>query len=257
MLRYLQTSAPSDFARLVDSVARQIVTTQHRPDGSFINTPLVYPNGSTVVVKIHQSGERYFVTDMGLGYQEADLMGASNIYSRHARLIAEAAGIKFDHQAFFVIEATREQLSGAVVTVANCSQEAVIVTAYRLSERRDADEAERLYERLIRVFSTNRVSKDAEVIGHSSTKWPVTTLVRPEKRGRVTVFEPVRKHHGSIAHVNMKFSDLRALEKPPNCVAVVQRKAEFGTWLGVLTLSANVIDDDVPNETFVRLAEAA
>jgi hypothetical protein len=253
----LQSTAPSDFAKLVDSVARELVSARHRPDGSLINTPLLYPNGSTVVVKVHEAGQRYFVSDMGLGYQEADMMGAGTIYSRHARIVAENAGVRFDNQAFFILEASRDQLPSAIVTVANCSQEAVIIAAFRLSERRSLDDAERLYERLVGVFTRTRVVKDAEIPGYSSTKWPITTLVRPDGGRRVSVFEPVRNHHTSIAHVTMKFQDLKALEQPPNRIAVVHRKAEFGTWLGVITQSASVIDADVPDETYARLARAA
>ena len=244
------------FAALVDRVAREIVATQHRPDGSFVRTPLLYPNGSTVVVKLHESGDRYFVSDMGLGYQEAELIGASSIYSRHARIIADNAGIRFDNQAFFVVEVGQDQLAGAVTTIANCSQEAVAMAAYRLSERRFADDAERLYERLVGVFTRAKVAKDAEITGSSTTKWPVTALVRPAA-DRAAVFEPVRRHHASIAHVTMKFQDIKLLERPPSRVAVVHRKAEFGTWLAVLTQSASVVDEDVANDVYERLARAA
>lgn len=91
-----------DLSRIADAVAREIVSTKHRHDGSFISTPLLYPSGSTVVVKIHQAGEQFFISDIGLGYQEADMMGAGSIYARHARVIAENAGIRFDSQSFFI-----------------------------------------------------------------------------------------------------------------------------------------------------------
>lgn len=254
MMASLMQKVPLEFAQLVDSVARELVSTVHRRDGSFIRTPLLYPNGSTVVIKLHAAGDQYFVSDMGLGYQEADMMGAGSIYARHARIVAETAGIRFDNQAFFVIEATRDQLPAAVLTVANCSQEAVQIAAFRLSERRVADDADRLYDRLTTVFSKPRVARDAEIAGSSSTKWPITLLVRPEGRERATAFEPVRHHHTSIAAVSMKFQDLKALEQPPNRVAVVHRKTDFGTWLGVLTQAASVIEDDAPNATLLRVA---
>lgn len=243
------------FRAMVDDVARKIVATEHRPAGSFIQTPLLYPSGATVVVRIHQAEGRYFVSDVGLGYQEAELMGAALIYARHARSIAENAGVGFDNQAFFVMEASREQLPGAVVTIANCSQEAAALSAYKLSERRTADEGERLFERLVTVFD-KRVEKAATIIGSSNTQWTVAALVFPD-RGRPTIFEPVTNHHSSIAHASMKFHDIALLEQAPNRVAVVQKKREFGTYLGVLSQAANVIDAEVPNETLVRLAKVA
>jgi hypothetical protein len=49
---------------------------------------------------------------------------------RHARPIAEAAGVGFDNQTFFIMGARRDQLVGTVITIANCSQE-----AYALAEK--------------------------------------------------------------------------------------------------------------------------
>jgi len=245
------------FRSTVDSVAREIIATEHRAAGSFIRTPLLYPSGSTVVVQIKEAAGRYFVTDMGFGYQEAEMMGASFIYSRHAGAVADSAGISFDSQAFFIAEAPREQLAGAAVTVANCSQEATALAAFKLAERKAADDAERLYDRLVSVFSARDVVKDAEVYGASNTKWPVAALVKANGDRRPTVFEPVRRHHSSVAHASMKFHDLALLERPPNRIAVVHEKRDFGTLLGVLTQAASVIDDTVSDEALLRLAKVA
>jgi hypothetical protein len=252
------------FSELVDSVARQLVATEHDHNGSFIRTPLLYPSGSTVVVRVAQGQGRYFVSDWGLGYQESDMQGAALFYVRHARPIAEAAGVGFDNQAFFIMEATREQLAGAVITIANCSQEATIQAAYALAEKTFEDSKERLYERLVKVFakragpSTKVVTKNARVIGHSATEWPIATIVRLPGSRLQTIFEPVTKHHNSVAHASMKFHDIALLGKEaPARVAVVHNKKEFGTYLQVLSQSANVIDDDVADSTIIRLAEAA
>lgn len=243
------------FREIVDTVARQIVSAEHRDGSSYIKTPLVYPGGSTVVVRINDKYPTYFVTDFGAGYSEAEMMGASTIFARHAREIAEHAGIGFDAHSFFVAEATREQLPGVVVAVANCSQEAVAFAAYRLAERKFADNTEKLYSRLISVFPHQRVAKDAEVIGQSNTKWHVATLVRSD--GRRTIFEPVSSHHASIFAASTKFRDIAELESAPGRVAIVHKKAEFKTYLAVLSRSANVVEQDVTDQTLIHLAEAA
>jgi hypothetical protein len=72
-------------ADVVDAIAREIVTTEHFGACSIIKTPLMYPSGASVVVQITQHGDRYFVTDMGLGYQEAEMMGAGILYSNSAK----------------------------------------------------------------------------------------------------------------------------------------------------------------------------
>lgn len=87
-----------------------------------VATDADYPNGTSVVVRVLDGYPNFLVSDMGLGYEEAEMMGASSIYMRNARSIAEAAGVRFDNQAFFVLEASREQLAGAIVTIANRSQ---------------------------------------------------------------------------------------------------------------------------------------
>jgi hypothetical protein len=260
----MATLRAEKFRELIESVAHEIVATEHHVGGSFIRTPLLYPSGATVVVRIEQGDNRYFVSDWGLGYQETDLYGAGSFYMRHARAIADKAGVGFDNQAFFIMEAPREQLAGAVVTIGNCSQEAAIRAADALAERTFEDNKERLYERLVSVFAkkvgptTKVVTKNAKVVGYSSTEWPIATLVKLPGANRQTIFEPVTKHHNSVAHATMKFHDIALLgQEAPSRIAVVHKKKEFGTYLGVLSQAANVVDEDVSDDTIVRLSEAA
>src|SRR4051794_4242562 len=152
-----------EFTRVVQEVARALVATEHDAQGAFVRTPMLYPSGSTVVVRIDQGEDRYFVSDYGLGHQESDLYGAGSYYSRHARAIAEKAGVGFDNQAFFIMEASREQLPGAVVTIGNCSQEAAMRAADALAEKTFEDSKDRLYERLVIVFA-REVGKTTKVV---------------------------------------------------------------------------------------------
>jgi hypothetical protein len=56
-----------NFKMLVDEVAKEIIATEHRTGGSFIRTPLMYPSGTSVVVRIEEGENRFFVSDFGLG----------------------------------------------------------------------------------------------------------------------------------------------------------------------------------------------
>jgi hypothetical protein len=241
---------------VVETVAREIVTTDHRASGSFVRTPLMYPGGGTVVVRIEQGDDRFFVSDIGLGHQEADLMGAGSMYAKPARVIADEAGVRFDNQAFFVLEASREQLPGAVVTIANCSQQAVMRACDALAEKTFEDRKARLYERLVHVFETKLVKKNVEIIGASTQRWPFAAVVSLPGH-RPTVFEPVTKHPNSIAHATMKFGDVALKKDAPHRVAVVQNKSELGKLLTVLSRSADVIDDAEPDDRIRKLALAA
>ena len=60
----------------------------------------------------------------------------SLFYMRHARPIAKAAGVGFDNQAFFIMGARRDQLVGAVITIANCSQDATMQAVYAPAEKK-------------------------------------------------------------------------------------------------------------------------
>lgn len=241
-----------EFQAAVEAVARQIVTAEHRDGTSYIQTPLLYPSGSTVVVRINDAYPNFFITDFGSGYSESEMMGASAIFARNARGVAESYGVQFDEHAFFVMEATREQLAGAVVTVANCSYQAVALAAFKLAERRQADDTEALYRRLVTVFPKRKVAKDAEVMGRSTTKWSVATIVMGD--GHPTIFEPVANHHSSIFAASTKFHDIAAAENAPGRVAVVRSKADLKTYLAVLSATANVIERGVPDTTIQRLA---
>jgi hypothetical protein len=250
------TASPK-FRDVIEAVARELVATDHRTSGSYIRTPLMYPGGTTVVVRIEQGDDRFFVSDIGLGHQEAELMGADSLYAKPARMIAEEAGVRFDNQAFFVLEASRDQLAGAIVTIANCSQQAVMRAADALAEKTFEDRKSLLYEKLVRVFDTKTVKKNVEVVGASTQHWPVAAMVTLPGL-RPTIFEPVTKHPNSIAHASMKFGDIALLKNDaPQRVAVVHNKKELGTLLTVLSRSANVIGDDESNERIARLARAA
>jgi hypothetical protein len=243
------------FRSTIEAVVMELVHAEFRGGNVFIRTPVLYPSGATVVVRVDDAGKTFFVTDMGAGYQEADMMGASLIYARHARAIAESAGIRFDNEAFFVIEASREQLPGAIATVANCSQEAVGLAAYKLSERRASDVAELLYDRLVRIFTLPKVAKNASIIGASNTEYNVAALVTLDKRP--AVFEAVANHPASIVFANSKFHDFALLERPPVSIAVVRKKKELGTYHNLLAQVAHVIETDVSDERISKIARAA
>lgn len=245
------------FEKMVGEVSRQLIRAEHDVGGCMMRLPLLYPSGSNVIVRVDGDKDRFFVSDAGFGYQEAEFMGASLIYTRHGRSIAENAGVRFDNQAFFVVEAEREQVPGAVVTIANCSHEAAALAAYKLAERRSVDETEALYDRLIHIFPRDRVTKHAEIVGSSMTKWPIATMVTIPTASRLAIFEPVTKYHASVVNAAAKFHDIARLQDPPARIAVIRKKAEFGPWLGLLSQAADVIDAEVSDATFAKLAEAA
>jgi hypothetical protein len=245
----------SEFAKIVDAVAREIVSTEHFGSASLVKVPLLYPSGAGAVVQITPNQDRFFVSDMGLGHQEAEMMGASVMYANSAKPIADHFGVRFDNQAFFVAEANREQLASAVTIIANCSVDAASQAAMKAAERRFEEDSDILYKRLVSVFTADEVERDIEFVGASTHRWPVAAVVK--HRSHIALFEPVNKFHTSVINAAVKFHDIGRLDNPPQRVAVVKKKAELGNYLNVLTQAANVIEYKVPDSTLVRLAEAA
>ena len=243
------------FASVVDAVAKEIVTTEHFGSASLIKVPLMYPSGATAVVQITHAQGRFFVTDMGMGHQEAEMIGASILYNNSAKPLAEHFGIRFDNQAFFVAEASRDQLASAVTIVANCSTDAASMSALKAAERRFEEDSDVLYRRLVRVFDKAEIIRDAEFVGSSTHKWPVSAIV---KRGsNIALFEPVNKHHTSVINAAVKFNDISRLENPPQRIAVVKVKDELGNYLNLLRQAADVVEYKVPDETIIKLAKVA
>lgn len=240
------------FQEVVDGVARALVDVRHAPDGSFISLPVLYPSGSVVVIRIdpHHDG-RYLVSDMGMGFEEADLMGAGRLFVLSAPAIAVRAEVRFDRQTFS-LGVRQEQLVGAVSVIAACSQEAVQVAAFRLDEKKKADAADRLCERLCRLFTPAKVERGATVVGASNTPWTVTALVRAD--GHKAVYEPVSDHPNSVASALTKFVDLNQLDHPPARIAVVRKKELLGTRLALIATAANVVEEGVSDQTLERLA---
>jgi hypothetical protein len=243
------------FTAVVDTVAKEIVTTEHFGSASIIKVPLLYPSGAGAVIQITQAGDKYFVCDMGMGHQEAALIGAGTLYMNSARPLADQFGIRFDNQSFFITEASRSQLASAVTIVANCSVEAASMSAMKAAERRFEEDSDTLYKRLVRVFPKAEIARDAEFVGSSTHRWPISAVVT--HGSNVALFEPVNKHHTSVVNAAVKFNDIARLENPPQRIAVVRQKEELGNYLNVLRQAADVIEYKVADDTILRLAKVA
>jgi hypothetical protein len=250
----MSSASNHDFQALVARVAAELASTEPGPDQScLVRTPLIYPtSNSTVVIRVDDSPVGFQVSDMGLGYEEAELMGAAPTYQRQAKMVAEQTGVGFDQHSFFVLEVPRGQLAGAIASVANCSVQAVTMTALRVADRKAVDAADELYDRLVTVFAKQRVRKNDEFPGASNTVHRVSAVVRG--RTRPAVFEVVQNNPVSVAFASAMFGDIARLEQPPSRIAVVRNKAALSTRLGLIAPIAKVIEFDAPKAAIERLA---
>ena len=136
--RTLMNLAAHNLKTIADAVAHALVDTSVEGGSAFISTPLLYPRGSHVVVRMDGAGDRWFVSDDGYGHLEAEMMGGLTTFRRLAKPLADRAGVQFDERCFFVLEVERDALPGAVITISNVSKQAVERTAFAVEERRVA-----------------------------------------------------------------------------------------------------------------------
>lgn len=79
---------------ILDRIADDLVRVRALRNGGLISTPVLFPSGACVTVRISFDGDRCLITDDGAAYAEADMMGALPIFRRAARRVAEATGIR-------------------------------------------------------------------------------------------------------------------------------------------------------------------
>lgn len=243
-------------AELAEQVARGLSKASVLDSRAFIRTAVLFPSGSAVVVAIEaEGGDRYRVSDLGQGDDEADLLGIAATYRNQAREVAELSGLVFDNGAFVLTRASAGQLVGATMAIANAANRALDRAMQRAEQRQHRTAADRLVDRLARLFTPAAVARDAEVRGASTHPWTFDALVQTD--GRRAVFDVVTPHPASVAFATTKFHDLARLENAPVRIAVVHRKASLREFLTVVSQAAKVIEDEAGDRTYLRAAEAA
>ncbi len=233
----------------------ELVYATHRPEGSYITLPLLYPSGASIVVRVSGGPHKFMVSDFGAGYTEAEFMGADRLYTRQASSVSQRTGTPFDHHAFFAIDVPRDRIAGAITTVANCSLEAVTLAAFKLAEKARTDASDRLIQRLETVFGQQRVVRDKKIVGASNHEWQFAASVNYQ--GQENIFEYATRNPTSIASVTMKMGDVALLENAPRRIVVVHSKEELGTYLNVLSRTAHVIDENLEVDQIRKIARAA
>lgn len=121
----LARQGPASFHRMPDGVARSPCRVDHRDGRGVVDTPLLYPDGSSVAIQVEDTPGGYRISDAGTASDQARALGVDDAFRAQAIAIADAAGVVFEDGAFVVIAAAPDRVFGAVVAVANCAKEAV------------------------------------------------------------------------------------------------------------------------------------
>jgi hypothetical protein len=244
----------NNIRKFSEEISARLSTVELDGAGALISTPLCYPSGGSVVVRLSTHSGRIFVSDNGGGSFEADLMGGTDIYSKVGKSVSQISGVGFDQYSFFIAEVIESRSVGAVIAVANCSKEAVDQTALKLADKKSTVARSVLFDRLADAFQAERVSFDVELVGASNHKWHVDATV--VDNSRLTVFDFVKPHANSVYSAYAKFNDLNKLSSAPSNVAVVNSRKAMGDNLRLLSQTSSVIEESANLESIRKLVAA-
>src|SRR4051812_382093 len=77
---------------IAEEVARSLASSIAIAGAHFIRTPLRYPSGTSVIIRIDGSADRYFVSDNGAGYEEVLMLNAARGYALIAHGLVQGTG---------------------------------------------------------------------------------------------------------------------------------------------------------------------
>lgn len=248
--------ASSGLDQIAAEILRGLANAEVFGGRAYLRTPMLLPSGSSVVVVIEpEDTDRYRITDLGQGHDEAETLGFARVYRRQTEEIARLQGLTATHGTLWLGDLARDELPGAAMALATAVLRAFERAMVRAADRRPQTAADRLVARLHRLFPDQQVRGEVEVRGVSTHAWQVDAAVETE-RG-LALFDVVSPAPVSVAFAAAKFHDIALLENAPARIAVVRRKDAFGDLLPVVAQAAKIVQEDASDATFERLAKAA
>lgn len=113
------------FDKAIAAVASELVTAHSYAGAYYVNLPMLYPDGSCVTVKVHESSKGVArVSDNGFAYREIEAVGAESSFPKTASHVAGLRNVLADRRLIFA-EAPISQLHRTICDVAAASWEIV------------------------------------------------------------------------------------------------------------------------------------
>ena len=241
----------TNIGEIANEVAKALVRITAREESARLSLRLLYPGGSMVGVEISRLRDDFLVSDAGTARREAGLLGGERSFVQLAPDIAMRFGVRFDHNMFFDINVSRDDLVVAVAAVANASRSAVESTAMRLATVEHADYQAMLWDKLDRVFTAKRVARKLPFKGKLD-RWEFDAAV--QLQGKMSLFEIVTPYANSVNSAVTKFVDIRDLgADAPNRVAILTNKDKTPHF-AVLANTAQWIASDAADEAYRKAA---
>lgn len=228
-----------DLSKIAENVARALSFADASGSSAFVTTAVTYANGSSVVVRIDNVGDDYFVTDGGHGYLSAETMGAHLSFNKVAPAVAARFGVQFDQHSFFVLKVSEHQLPASVATIANVSAIAVERTIVAL-EAHKVKQSHLVFKSKVREAFGNQAVLDIAFKG-ATREWRFDAAVE-SSNGINAVLELVSPFYNSVASAHMKLGDIQGLSFAPKSVAVLQNYNKTDpTFRNILSSSADFV----------------
>lgn len=237
-----------NIASAAESALQELVRVNHWGESSFINLPLIYPDGSHVTVKLDAVEGGIRVSDNGFGYRLLEGIGAQRSFPRSARKAAEMEELCVDTRAIYV-DVPAHAVTRAICDVSVASWNVVDRVYGRIADQESEEIEDHLRARLSVIFAGRFVPEVHNVRGLSTTDWDVSAVVKTDSS--LVVFQAVANHPNSIHKASASFLDLASLDNAPHLVAVVKDKSAMGPKLSLLGQSGGrVIEESQPDETY-------
>lgn len=256
---HLMAFEPIDQSAISDPNVRAAVSSLVRVtawgNAYLVTTPLVYPSGSVVGVRIVPAQGGYWVTDFAIGYREAEAMEAQRSFGSNAGRMKEELGFEYTDGHEIRVFANERQIASAIRRVSSASHAVMQKTFRSIPEVDEEEIGAQLYQRLRDMFG-EAAKSEVNIIGSSNLEWKFAAEVHIGSR-RV-LFDVVTPYYSSVCSAVSKFTDVRRLGSDHHPVAVVDKLDKMGKWLPLISQEAEVMENE-SSEDVIRsvVAEAA
>jgi len=230
----------ADLQKRVSEAIRSLMIPIESGNRVCLNVPITYPSGSSAIVEIEENSGNVWVSDMGMGLQEAQLLAVENTYHSFARKKAREFRVEYDGDCIFALWVSIKNLEAAIVSVSNASVQATAEAVRKASEIRERRHQKMSFEKISDVFSSRFVRRSAEVRGANSP-WTVHNFVEDEN-GKQAIFEPMTDHFSSISGRYQIFSDLAEAGLPISLNVIVEDSKNLDPRASMVSKYAKVID---------------
>lgn len=190
---------PENLLRKAGSQPTQVITTTLLPSGALASvTVCPRPNGA------------FSVSDDQAGWNDLLALGHDELTggdTRRGKAIAERLGLLFDGKGFFLQEVTADQLTGAIVFIAEAAREWATSAAENSTRRIEVALTRRVEDRIRSILPKARIAREAELTGASTKKHKFDLVVELSEE-RKAVFEVVAPNANSLSSTHLKLFDL-------------------------------------------------